>query len=367
MLGGAWGDLLIGNALANTFTGNDGDDTLSGLGGNDTLTGGLGNDTYLFAANSALGADTLNEAAGGSDTLDFSGTTALAVTINLGTATSQVVNTNLSLVLGLATALENVIGGLLNDTLTGNALDNLLQGNAGNDTLTGQAGNDTLAGGTGDDGYVFAANAAQGTDALVEQPGEGVDLLDFGTTTVGVTVDLGTTAVQAVNANLSLGLSAGDVFELLIGTAAADSLTGNSLDNVIIGGAGNDTLWGGAGRDILFGGAGADTLDGGDDEDIVAPGLTTYYSETTKVLTRPAIQAIRDEWSRLDLPYATRISNLRNGGGLNGTSKLNSTTIQTDGSSLFDTLIGGLALDWFWQFTGDVVSDLNEGGAETVN
>ena len=113
---------MIGNALANTLAGNDGDDTLSGLAGNDTLTGGLGNDTYLFAANSALGADTLNEAAGGIDTLDFSGTTALAVTINLGTATSQVVNTNLSLVLGLATALENVIGGLLNDTLSHPAL-----------------------------------------------------------------------------------------------------------------------------------------------------------------------------------------------------------------------------------------------------
>jgi len=32
-----------------------------------------------------------------------------------------------------------------------------------------------------------------------------------------------------------------------------------------------------------------------------------------------------------------------------------------------DTLIGGLALDWFWQFTGDLVSDLNNGGTETVN
>ena len=366
-LGGALGDLLTGNALANTLSGNDGDDTLSGLAGSDTLTGGLGNDTYLFAANSALGTDTLNEAAGGSDTLDFSGTTALAVTVNLGTTASQVVNTNLSLVLGLATAFENVVGGVLNDTLTGNALDNLLQGNAGNDTLVGLAGNDTLAGGTGDDGYVFAANSALGTDALVELPGEGVDLLDFGTTTVGVTVDLGTTAVQTVNANLSLGLSAEDVFELLIGSAAADTLTGNALDNVLFGGAGNDTLQGGAGRDILFGGNGADSLDGGDDEDIVAPGLTTYYNETTKVLTRAAIQAIRDEWSRLDLPYANRISNLRNGGGLNGTSRLNSTTIQTDSSSMFDTLAGGLALDWFWQFTGDVVSDLNNGGTETVN
>ncbi|MFN7768903.1 MAG: S8 family serine peptidase [Planctomycetaceae bacterium] len=366
-VGGMLGDLLIGNALANTLTGNDGDDTLAGLAGNDTLIGGLGNDSYLFAANSALGTDTLNEAAGGTDTLDFSATTASGVTVNLGTTGTQVVNANLSLVLGLATAFENVVGGGLNDTLTGNALDNLLQGNAGNDTLVGLAGNDTLAGGTGDDSYVFAANVALGTDAVVELPGEGVDLLDFGTTTVGVAVDLGTTAVQTVNANLSLGLSAGDVLELLIGTAAADSLTGNTLDNVMFGGAGNDTILGVAGRDILFGGSGADTLDGGDEEDIVAAGLTTYYNETTKVLTRAAIQAIRDEWSRLDLAYDNRISNLRNGGGLNGSSKLNSTTVLTDSSSMFDTLVGGLGLDWFWQFTGDVVSDLNNGGTETIN
>jgi Ca2+-binding RTX toxin-like protein len=366
-LGGALGDLLIGNALANTLTGNDGDDTLVGLAGNDTLTGGLANDRYLFAANSALGSDTLNETAGGTDTLDFSGTTTLAVTVNLGTTTTQVVNANLSLVLGLATGFENILGGLLNDTLTGNALDNLLQGNAGNDTLIGLAGNDTLAGGTGDDGYVFAANAALGTDALIELPGEGVDLLDFGTTTVGVTVDLGTTATQTINANLSLSLSADDVFELLIGSAAADTLTGNLLDNVIFGGAGNDTILGGAGRDILFGGNGADSLDGGDEEDIVAAGLTTYYSETTKVLNRAAIVAIRGEWSRLDLAYATRITNLRNGGGLNGSSKLNSTTVLTDSISVFDTLTGGLALDWFWQFTGDVVTDLHNGGTETVN
>jgi Ca2+-binding RTX toxin-like protein len=366
-LGGALGDLLIGNALANSLTGNDGDDTLAGLAGNDTLTGSLGNDSYLFAANSALGTDTLNEAAGGTDTLDFSGTTALAVTVNLGTTGTQVVNANLSLGLGLATAFENVKGSGLNDTLTGNALDNVLEGNAGNDTLTGLAGNDTLTGGIGDDSYVFAANAALGTDTLVELPAEGVDLLDFGTTTVGVTVDLGTTAGQAVNANLSLGLSAADVFELLIGTAAADTLTGNVLDNVIFGGAGNDTLLGGAGRDLLFGGNGADSLDGGDDEDLVAGGLTTYYSESTKVLSRAAIQAIRDEWSRLDLDYANRITNLRNGGGLNGTSRLNNTTVLTDSTAMLDTLGGGLGLDWFWQFTGDVVSDLHNGGTETVN
>ncbi|HBH53450.1 MAG TPA: hypothetical protein DDY91_16315, partial [Planctomycetaceae bacterium] len=80
--GGSLGDALIGNALANTLTGNGGNDTLNGGAGNDSLTGGLGDDTYVFAANSALGTDTLNESAGGIDTLDFSGTTSTAVTLN---------------------------------------------------------------------------------------------------------------------------------------------------------------------------------------------------------------------------------------------------------------------------------------------
>jgi Ca2+-binding RTX toxin-like protein len=365
--GGALGDVLIGNALANTLTGNAGNDTLTGGAGNDTQVGGLGDDTYLFAANSALGTDTLNESVGGTDTLDFSGTTSTAVTVNLGNAASQVVNSNLSLVLGLATAFENAIGGGGNDALTGNTLANVLTGNAGNDTLIGLAGNDTLAGGLGDDSYPFTATAALGTDALVETAGQGLDLLDFGTTTVAVTVNLGLTTTQVVNANLSLTLNAVDTFEMLIGSSVNDTLTGNSLANVIFGGAGNDTLVGLAGRDLLFGGTGNDNLNGGDDEDIVIGGLTTYYSESTKVLDRTAITALRNEWIRTDLGYASRITNLKNGGGLNGTYKLSTLTVLTDSTTMLDTLAGGLALDWFWQFTGDTVSDLNTGGTETVN
>ena len=365
--GGSLADVLIGNALANTLTGNAGNDTLTGGAGNDTQIGGLGDDTYLFAANSALGTDTLNESAGGIDTLDFSGTTSLGVTVNLGNAASQVVNSNLSLVLGLATGFENAIGGGGNDSLTGNTLANVLTGNAGNDTLIGLAGNDTLAGGLGDDNYPFTATAALGTDSLVETAGQGLDLLDFGTTTVAVTVNLGLTTTQIVNANLSLTLSAADAFEMLIGSSVNDTLTGNSLANVIFGGAGNDTIVGLAGRDLLFGGNGSDSLDGGDDEDIVIGGLTTYYSETTKVLDRTAMTAIWNEWTRTDLAYASRITNLKNGGGLNGTFKLNSLNVLTDSTAMLDTLAGGLALDWFWQFTSDTVSDLNTGGTETVN
>jgi Ca2+-binding RTX toxin-like protein len=365
--GGALGDFLLGNDLANILTGNAGNDILIGGAGNDSLTGGLGDDSYRFATSSALGTDTLNESAGGIDTLDFSSSASLGVTINLATTTSQVVNANLSLVLGLATAFENAIGGGGNDSLTGNTLANVLTGNAGNDTLIGLAGNDTLAGGLGDDNYPFTATAALGTDSLVEAFGEGLDLLDFGTTTVAVTVNLGLTTTQIVNANLSLTLSAADAFEMLIGSSVNDTLTGNSLANVIFGGAGNDTLVGLAGRDLLFGGNGNDNLNGGDDEDIVIGGLTTYYSETTKVLDRTAMTAIWNEWIRTDLGYAGRITNLKNGGGLNSTFKLSSLTVLTDTAAMLDTLAGGLALDWFWQFTGDTVSDLNTGGPETVN
>jgi Ca2+-binding RTX toxin-like protein len=365
--GGSLGDVLIGNALANTLTGNSGNDTLTGGEGNDSLTGGLGDDIYVFGANSALGTDTLNESAGGLDTLDFSGTTSLGVTVNLGNAASQVVNSNLSLVLGLATAFENVMGGAGNDSLTGNTLANVLTGNAGNDTLIGLAGNDTLAGGLGDDNYPFTATAALGTDSLVETADQGLDLLDFGTTTVAVTVNLGLTTTQIVNANLSLTLSAADGVEMLIGSSVNDTLTGNSLANVIFGGAGNDTIVGLAGRDLLFGGNGNDNLNGGDDEDIVIGGLTTYYSETTKVLDRTAMTSIWNEWTRTDLAYDSRITNLKSGGGLNGTFKLSSLTVLTDTAAMLDTLAGGLALDWFWQFTGDTVSDLNNGGTETVN
>jgi len=202
---------------------------------------------------------------------------------------------------------------------------------------------------------------------VVELAGEGLDLIDLSTTTVAVAVNLGLTTTQIVNANLSLALSAADAVEILIGSSQADTLTGNELANVIFGGAGNDTILGLGGRDLLFGGTGNDSVNGGDDDDIVIGGLTTYFSESTKVLDRVAIKSIWDEWTRLDLGYSSRITNLRNGGGLNGTYRLNSLSVLTDTAAMIDTLTGGLGLDWFWQFSGDVVSDLNNGGAETVN
>ncbi|MFN6482142.1 MULTISPECIES: Calx-beta domain-containing protein [unclassified Nostoc] len=153
-------NLTLTGTSAINGTGNAGNNILKGNSANNSLAGGAGNDTYSFVANSALGTDTITETTtGGTDTINFSGTT-VAVNLNLGSTTSQTVNTNLKLILSANNVIENATSGTGNDTLTGNTLNNTLiggdgndqlQGLAGNDNLQGGNGNDTLTGGTGDD------------------------------------------------------------------------------------------------------------------------------------------------------------------------------------------------------------------------
>ncbi|MGQ0634919.1 MAG: hypothetical protein ACT4QC_09935, partial [Planctomycetaceae bacterium] len=195
----------------------------------------------------------------------------------------------------------------------------------------------------------------------------GTDLLDFAqTTTLGVTVDLGSTAVQTVNGNLTLTLSAAGEFEMLVGTSLNDTLRGNSVSNLLVGGAGNDSLFGFGGRDVLVGGSGVDSLMGGDDDDLLIAGLLSYYNEGNRVLNRAAIDAIMAEWVRTDADYSLRIAHLRAGGGLNGSFLVNSTSVLTDGAAI-DALFGEAGLDWFWKFSGDSIGDLHTGGSETEN
>jgi hypothetical protein len=88
--------------------------------------------------------------------------------------------------------IENAVGGLGNDFLTGNQANNALSGGAGSDTLQGGIGNDWLDGGSGSDVVLYAGlrresmiggslqersviSAAEGTDALTS-----VEVLQFG-------------------------------------------------------------------------------------------------------------------------------------------------------------------------------------------
>jgi hypothetical protein len=114
---------------------------------------------------------------------------------------------------------------------------------------------------------------------------------------------------------------------------------------------------GDTGRDLLIGGAAADTLAGGADEDILIGGTTSLSGNTA------ALTAIMAEWTSANT-YATRIANLLNGGGANGTTTLNTTTVQNDANAA-DTLNGSAAapnnsdLDWFFQSANDVLDAIN--------
>jgi Ca2+-binding RTX toxin-like protein len=385
-IGGPLNDTLTGNVLNNTLTGGAGNDSLNGANGNDTLVGGagndalaggLGNDVYSFSTNSPLGNDLVTELPGeGTDLLDFSATTSLGVTIDLSSSNAQAVNANLTLTLSASDVIENVTGGAQADTLTGNSLSNVLNGGAGNDslsggsgddTLVGAAGNDTLAGGMGNDIYPFAANSALGWDSVVEGSSEGIDLIDFSlTTSLAVTIDLGLTTLQFVNSNLMLTLSAADGIEHLIGTSLNDTLRGNGLSNLLIGGGSNDSIFGNGGRDLLVGGTGPDSLDGGTGDDILISGTFNYYSESSKLLDRVAVDAIMAEWARTDLDYYSRIANIRFGVGPGGAVKLSIATVQADGAAV-DSLTGAEQLDWFWRFGGDLITDRGLGGPEMEN
>ena len=391
MTAGTLGGTFTGNSLANTLTGGSGSDTLNGMGGNDkmvgnsgndildggtgndTLTGGAGNDTliggaandlYVFDADAAIGTDTIDESGGGIDTLDFTSTTTKAVVVDLSLATMQIVHLNHSLILGSGTAIENVKGGSLGDVLTGNSLANTLTGNADNDTLNGgdgddlligNAGNDILNGGLHNDVYQFDVDVVLGSDIINDT--DGVDVLDFAlTTTVGITLDLAVTSVQAIHAtNLSLTLPVGTVIETVLGTAKNDTILGNDADNILVGNAGNDVLQGRAGRDILIGGLGADTLDGGADDDVLIGGKTTNDAVISK------LNDLRAEWISANL-YATRITNLRAGVGPSVASLKAKVTVTNDATSgSVDVMTGGTGDDWFFKALDDVITDLLAG------
>ncbi len=73
----------------------------------------------------------------------------------------------------------------------------------------------------------------------------------------------------------NISIARGTVIENAIGGSGNDTITGNSVANVLQGRGGNDNLFGGGGNDTLRGGTGADVLDGGSGID------TADYTDAT--------------------------------------------------------------------------------------
>lgn len=314
-------DVLDGTENADTIDALGGNDTVNGLGGNDLLIGGAGND----ALNGGEGDDVLRGGAGtdalnggnGIDTADYSDS-ALAVTVYMQTFGGRVYEG--AAITDTLTSIENVVGSSLGDLLEGNAGINILNGGEGNDRIRGGAGNDTLIGGNGVDELRYLEEQVNGgtqgvtvnlaTGVAIDSYGDtdtlsgfeniagtqlndnligsdanntlygsdGNDIIDGGlgadvmfgnagndivyvdsvSDVIGENVNDGTDEVRTTLATFTLGSN----FENLTGLlSTGQTLSGNSVDNIITGGAGNDVLRGGGGADTLNGGAGLDTAD----------------------------------------------------------------------------------------------------------
>ncbi|MBI2254724.1 MAG: hypothetical protein HYU58_08910 [Proteobacteria bacterium] len=222
VVGTAFDDSLTGDGADNKLVGGDGKDSLTGGAGNDWLDGGTGNDII--------------DGGDGTDTVYYGGALA-AVTANLATGNVSGGSAEDSL-----SNVENLIGGIWNDALTGNAGVNRLEGGAGNDRLDGGAGADMMLGGFGDDTYVV--------DHVGDQ-----------------TIEDGDYGVDTVESSISWTLSDRIESLTLIGSTAVDG-TGNALDNVVTGNAADNNLAGLDGDDTLDGGVGADKLTGGKGDDL---------------------------------------------------------------------------------------------------
>ncbi|WP_419952802.1 hypothetical protein [Methylobacterium sp.] len=84
--------------------------------------------------------------------------------------------------------------------------------------------------------------------------GDGTDTLDYS--------EFGASARALFETGRATGTGGVSGFEIVKGSAFADSMRGDAEANQFLGGAGDDRLFGGAGDDILTGGAGTDVLRG---------------------------------------------------------------------------------------------------------
>ncbi|PUE10949.1 hypothetical protein B9Z51_00980 [Limnohabitans sp. T6-5] len=191
-------DVIIGNAQDNRLDGRLGDDTLDGGGGNDWAE--------------------YNNVEG-----------AVTVDLSTGQATGAAGHDLLS-------NIENVLGSVYNDQLTGNAGNNVLQGNGGDDSIDGGAGVDTavFTGNFAD--YTISTSAAGITTVKANVGNEGTDTL---TRIENITFADKTVSVVA---------------SLIVGGSGNDLLVGTSGDDTIYGMSGSDKIMPGAGNDLVDGG-----------------------------------------------------------------------------------------------------------------
>ena len=333
ILGGDTDNTFTGNSLDNLISGGAGSDTLTGGFGDDTLVGGRGNDRLedAIGSNQIYGGSGDDTAVFNSDIGDFTLTGNLSIDRNsvnsltvghagIGGSSEAGFDTlydveflefnDITLNLGglttTGTSADNALFALENASADGLGGNDVIFGTTGNETLDGGAGNDVLIGGAGADRFILSG----GNDTIVADS-DGNDILQIdtdnfrivdavragsgnndlqittkdGTDTHTTTVRgaFGATQLQTITdfsvangavdyafqATVGTTSSAND---FIVGTSAADLISGGFGDDTFFGNEGNDSLDGGSGNDELLGGAGDDRLRGEDGIDILIGG-----------------------------------------------------------------------------------------------
>ncbi len=228
--GGSGADNLIGGNVDDVLdVGPDGGDASGNLG-NDTLRAGSNGSTGLFGG---LGDDTLD-----------------GTRLNAASSISMIGNDG----------ADMLRGGVANGFLAGDDGPDQLIGGAGSESLDGGAGADTVRGGDGDDSVdggstrAGAVRSSDGVDTL--SGGPGADALDYRDRTVAITIDLASTTNGETGENDATALD----FEAALGGDGADTMFGNSSQNMLRGNDGADTLDGRGATDQLYSGNDGDTI-----------------------------------------------------------------------------------------------------------
>jgi Ca2+-binding RTX toxin-like protein len=257
------------------------DDSGGGLG----VTGGAGVDT-VYEGTAANGDDSLDGGGQVGDTLDYGDRTG-DILVGAGVAAGEDINGNGVPNPGVdeidtITGFDTYVTGSGDDTIVGSAANETFRPGDGNDDVDGGGGADLLDYSTSSAGVTIDPDAGtvsgQGDDtvanveAFLGSPlddtliwpttpvafsgGDGVDLVDASAQTSGVTIDL--TGPLFINP-----LFTADTVENVTGGSGNDTLIGNTLQNVLDGGEGNDGLAGNGGNDTLIGRGGNDAYSGG--------------------------------------------------------------------------------------------------------
>jgi Ca2+-binding RTX toxin-like protein len=264
----------------NDIEGRGGDDLIDGRTGPDALSGGGGVDTVTYGSRPQPVSAAIDGAP--NDGTKIAGATIAALQngdFDYRTSLSDSIEDD----------VENIVGGMNDDTLRGDGDANKLQGGTGadfidgaggNDQLEGDTDNDILAGGDGGDALLGGVgadaldgeagndNVQGGAGGDIVSGGPGADTLSGGDDGSEDTVDYSDATtplhVSADNVNDDGRAGEGDNvvadFEIILGGSDADVLAGGSGSQFISGGDGDDLLSGGGGADDFSGGTGSDAV-----------------------------------------------------------------------------------------------------------